>query len=145
MNTRVALVGCSSTKLTRRAPARDLYTSALFKKSVAFAEATCERWYVLSALHGLVRPDAELDPYDAKLGSKNGPPVWDWARRVQGQLAIELRDVPRVTLVALAGEQYRTVLHPCAWPFEIPMKGLGIGEQLAYLTNAIAAHREPAA
>jgi hypothetical protein len=37
-------------------------------------------------------------------------------------------------LVALAGEQYRTALRDVPWPVEIPMKGLGIGRQLGWLT-----------
>lgn len=143
MRTTVGLVGCSSAKLSRPAPARELYTSALFRKAAAYAERECDRWYVLSAKHGLVAPDTILEPYDVKLGrrhreaAKDAGPIWDWAARVQGQLAEELADVPKVSLVALAGEQYRTVLHPCQWPFSIPMKGLGIGEQLAWLANEL--------
>jgi hypothetical protein len=60
------------------------------------------------------------------------------------QLAAELAEVPGVALVALAGAQYQTVLRPCQWPFAIPMKGLGIGQQLGYLTNELA-RLEPAA
>lgn len=58
----VGLVGCASQKLKRPAPARELYVSPLFKKASAYAEATCDRWYVLSAKHGLVHPDAVLEP-----------------------------------------------------------------------------------
>lgn len=136
---RVGLVGCASSKLQRPAPARELYTSQLFRKASAYAELTCDRWYILSAKHGLVRPDDALEPYDIKLGTNapDSPPIHQWADGVRKQLAAELADVPRVVLVALAGEQYRTVLRPCQWPFEIPMKGLGIGQQLGYLTTEL--------
>lgn len=136
--TRVGLVACASQKLERPAPARELYVSQLFKKASAYAEATCDRWYILSAKHGLIRPDEVIAPYDMRLGTDDSPPVHVWADRVRGQLAAELADVPRVTLVALAGVQYQTVLRPCQWPFEIPMKGLGIGQQLGYLTTELA-------
>lgn len=138
--TRVGLVGCASSKLQRPAPARDLYTSQLFRKASAYAEATCERWYVLSAKHGLVHPDTMLEPYNIKLGvnHRDSPPIHQWADRVRVQLAEELVEVPRVVLVTLAGEQYRTVLRPCQWPFEIPMLGLGIGQQLGWLTRKLA-------
>lgn len=52
----VGLVGCTSQKLKRPAPARELYVSSLFKKASAFAERSCDRWYVLSAKHGLLHP-----------------------------------------------------------------------------------------
>lgn len=148
---RVGLVGCASSKLRRPAAARELYTSQLFRKASAYAEATCDRWYILSAKHGLVHPDEFLEPYNQKLGSNAldpatlqplSPPIHKWADGVREQLATELADIPRVVLVALAGEQYRTILRPGQWPFEIPMKGLGIGQQLGYLTTELDAVRK---
>ena len=130
---RVGLVGCAATKLDRPAPARDLYTSQLFRKASAYAEATCDRWYILSAKHGLIRPDEVIEPYDMTLGANDQR----WADVVRKQLADELADIPGVTLVALAGVRYQTVLRPCQWPFQIPMKGLGIGQQLGYLTSRL--------
>jgi hypothetical protein len=136
---RVGLVGCASTKLGRQAPARELYVSQLFKKASAYAEQTCDRWYILSAKHGLVHPDLLLEPYDEKLGAntRGQEPIHAWAARVREQLAAELADIPKATLVVLAGAQYQTIVRPCQWPFEIPMKGLGIGQQLGYLTRQL--------
>lgn len=136
---RVGLVGCASSKLQRPAPARELYTSQLFRKASAYAEQTCDRWYILSGKYGLVHPDAVIEPYDVKLGTnhRTAPPIHQWADGIRTQLAIELAEVPGVTLVALAGVQYQTVLRPCQWPFQIPMKGLGIGQQLGWLTQQL--------
>ena len=58
----VGLVACASQKLQRPAPARELYVSQLFKKASAYAGLTCDRWYILSAKHGLVHPDTVLEP-----------------------------------------------------------------------------------
>jgi hypothetical protein len=137
--TRVGLVGCAAQKLQRPAPAREIYVSQLFKKASAYAEATCDRWYILSAKHGLISPDEIIEPYDMRLGTRdpNSPPIHQWADWVRKQLAAELADVPGATLVALAGVQYQTVLRPCQWPFEIPMQGLGIGQQLGFLTTEL--------
>jgi hypothetical protein len=44
----VGLVGWASQNLKRPAPARELYVSQLFKRASAYAELTCDRWYVLS-------------------------------------------------------------------------------------------------
>ncbi|QYF88469.1 DUF6884 domain-containing protein [Arthrobacter sp. PAMC25284] len=139
----VGLVGCASQKLTRPAPARELYVSQLFKKASAYAEATCDRWYVLSARHGLIHPDTVIEPYDMRLGTNHAssPPIHAWAARVREQLALELAGAGEVTLIALAGEQYRTVLHGSPWPSEVPMEGLGIGQQLGWLTEKLNARQ----
>jgi len=39
--------------------------SDYFCKMRAYAEATGEVWFILSAKHGLVDPDTEIEPYDA--------------------------------------------------------------------------------
>lgn len=137
----VGLVGCASQKLQRPAPARELYVSQLFKKASVYAEATCDRWFVLSAKHGLVHPDTVIEPYDMRLGTndRTSPPIHAWAAGVRGQLAAELAGLEDVTLVALAGEQYRTVLLNSVWRYEVPMKGLGIGQQLGWLTAQLRA------
>lgn len=137
----VGLVACASQKLQQPAPARDLYVSQLFKKASAYAELTCDRWYVLSAKHGLLCPDEVIEPYDVRLGTnhRNSPPVHQWAERVREQLAAELAGMENVKIIALAGAQYRTVLHGSRWEHEIPLEGLGIGQQLGWLTRKLAA------
>jgi hypothetical protein len=137
---RIGLVACASQKLLRPAPARELYVSQLFKKASAYAELTCDRWYILSAKHGLLRPDEVIEPYDIRLGAnhKTSPSTYLWAARVQEQMAAEFAGLANVKIVALAGEQYRTALHGTPWPHEIPLKGLGIGQQLGWLTKKLS-------
>jgi hypothetical protein len=139
----IGLVGCASQKLKRPAPARELYVSQLFKKASAYADATCDRWYVLSAKHGLVHPDTVLEPYDIRLGTnhRTTPPIHQWGARVKEQLDAELAGLENVTLIALAGEQYRIAVHNSRWPVAVPMKGLGIGQQLGWLTAQLTAER----
>ena len=64
---RVILLGCVKTKLDRRAAAKDLYCSRLWAGRRAYAESLGESWLILSAMHGLVEPEVELDPYDLAL------------------------------------------------------------------------------
>ncbi|MFF2244294.1 DUF6884 domain-containing protein [Arthrobacter sp. NPDC058130] len=141
------MVACAAAKLDRPDPARELCVSQLFRKASAYAEATCDRWYILSAKHGLVHPDTIIEPYDVRLGARTpgAPPVHGWAARVRDQLAAEFAGLEGVTIVALAGEQYRTALQDVPWPVEVPMKGLGIGQQLGWLTRQLAAGRRAAA
>lgn len=134
--TTVGLVGCAAAKLKRPAPARELYTSALFRKSSAYVEHHTDRWYILSAKHGLLHPDQVVEPNNMKLGRNQALPIWDWAAMVNEQLVRELSGVPNVRRLVLAGEHYRTVLRRTPFPYDVPMQGLGIGEQLGFLTRA---------
>jgi hypothetical protein len=62
---RVVLVACASKKLGRAAPARELYQSALFQKSLAYAERLGpDAIFILPAKHGLLAADEVLAPYD---------------------------------------------------------------------------------
>lgn len=136
----VGLVGCAGQKLQHAAPARELYASALFKKASAYAGLTCDRWYILSAKHGLVHPDTVIEPYDQRLGGSGVSAAnKEWASRVRGQLEVELAGLGSVTLVVLAGKQYRTALEGSPWPWDAPLQGFGIGRQLGWLTTKLAA------
>jgi hypothetical protein len=136
---RVGLVACSAGKLDHAAPARDLYTSQLFRKAAAYADATCDRWYILSAKHGLLAPEDVVEPYDERLPrNPRSADVRRWAIGVRAALDYVLADVPGATLVVLAGEAYRVPLAGAPWPLEVPMAGLGIGQQLGYLTRQLA-------
>jgi hypothetical protein len=90
----VGLVGRASQKLQRPAPARELYVSQLFKKASAYAERTCDRWYILSAKHDLVHPDEVIEPYDVRLGTnhRTTPPIHHWCDMVQGRWPPSLPD-----------------------------------------------------
>ncbi|HWL78028.1 DUF6884 domain-containing protein [Microbacterium sp.] len=138
--TRIGLVGCAAQKLQRPAPARDLYVSQLFRKASAYAQATCDVWFILSAKHHLVHPDEVLDPYNVRLGDKvTGPPIWDWATETARQIEEAAAAFDDPHLVVLAGEQYQTIRWRTTLPIDIPMKGLGIGEQLGFLTRELNA------
>ena len=56
----VYLVSCVSGKKRGRLPAQDLYESAWFKKARAYVEARGACWFILSAEHGLLHPEAHV-------------------------------------------------------------------------------------
>jgi hypothetical protein len=144
---RIGLVACSASKVDHPAPARELYTSALFRKSADYVEKVTDVWFVLSAKHALLDPSTVVEPYNMRLGvSKRqpgmepSPPIWGWAKRVVDNLAGYVETVPsgwsNVELVVLAGEQYRTILRLMPNVRHVtPLAGLGIGDQLGWLTR----------
>src|SRR5437879_140917 len=83
---RLGLIGCVKTKAPLPAPAYELYVSSLFRGRRAFVEATCDRWFVLSAKHGLVPPEQLLDPYEATLNGVSRSAKRAWADSVLGQI-----------------------------------------------------------
>ncbi|KAB2953180.1 MAG: YaaA family protein [Rhizobiaceae bacterium] len=130
------MVSCVSSKGDQPAPARLLYQSDWFVKARAFVEARSAPWFILSALHGVVPPDDVIVPYERTLNTMPVEERRQWAAMVQAQLAPLLAGRPRV--VFLAGQRYREHLAPAlardGFQIELPMEGLRIGEQLAWLS-----------
>jgi hypothetical protein len=135
----VVLVACAGTKVPRPAPAKDLYVSALFLKSRAFAERVGGRWFILSAKHGLLGPEELVAPYDVTLKDLTRAERRAWAARVFGRLRAELHGGEH--LVFLAGTTYRqdlaNLLTGAGYTHEAPLEGLRIGEQLQWLTRGL--------
>jgi len=131
----VYLVSCCSKKLQIRASACDLYVSVLFRKARQYAEASGCPWFILSAKHGLVRPNQQIEPYDQTLNEMGINDRRAWGKRVDDQLQKFIPELSRV--VFLAGIRYREFLgqHLCARgvQVEVPMEGLRIGQQLSWL------------
>lgn len=134
---RVGLVGCVKRSLTRAAPARDLYVSPLFLGRRAFVERTCDRWYILSALHGLIEPDRVVEPYDRTLKDASLAECRAWSARVVEELQRHLGTLAGVTFAIHAGAEYREFglrqgLERAGARVEVPTEELRMGEQLAF-------------
>lgn len=131
----VVLVACCGSKLPHAAPAQDLYVSDLFRKSRAYAEAFGCAWYVLSAKHGLLLPGQVVAPYDLTLNRMTRPELMAWEASVLEQWrAVQADDV-----VMLAGRLYRGWTPRASGTFTVPMQGLSIGHQKAWLKRQLAA------
>lgn len=116
--------------------ARDLYQSDWFKKARGYVEAVGADWRILSAGHGLVHPGQLLAPYDTTLLNMTARQHWDWASMVANDLfALDLS----AGVTMLAGRLYRQPL--MHWldkrgvAVAVPMAGLGIGHQKAWLKS----------
>jgi hypothetical protein len=134
---RIGLVGCVKQKRSSPAPAADLYTSPLFRGRRQWVEQTCGRWFILSAEHGLVRPDVVLAPYDQTLTGAGVAACRTWSAHVLGQLAAELGDLRGIVFEIHAGAAYRdhglaAGLQRAGAQVDVPAAGLAQGEQLAF-------------
>jgi hypothetical protein len=133
----IVLVSCSKNKLNKSAKARDLYIGQLFRASMAYAYCLRPKEvFILSAKHCLLHPDKKIDPYDCTLNEMTALQREHWASRVFKQLKSQTR-VKHDRFVFLAGKRYRENLVPHLSIGEVPMKGLGIGEQLHFLNKML--------
>ena len=132
---RVALVSCVKTKKLTPAPAAELYTSRLFQGLRSYAEQHADKWYILSAKHGLVHPNQILEPYEKTLYRMSKNERDQWAHAVQSAL-IQLLS-PDDNVLILAGKRYRENLVPFLQDHghfvEVPLRGLSLGKQLQFL------------
>lgn len=101
---RFGLIACSKAKLDQPTQARELYTSPLFRAAQAYVRRHCDRYFILSAKHGLVAPWEVLAPYDVTLGGMGFDEKIKWANRVKAQLS---EQVPANSWIELhAGAAY---------------------------------------
>lgn len=130
------LVGCVKRKLGVPAPAKDLYTSALFRKERAYAERAGAPWFILSAEHGLVAPDTVLEPYDLRLSKTPRGYRRSWGRRVVEQLHEAVGPITGKTVEIHAGSAYsdaiRELLSRDGATVIEPLAGLTMGARLAW-------------
>jgi hypothetical protein len=133
----IVLVSCAKRKLAHPAPARLLYCSPWFEKVRDVVEAKGARWFVLSAMHGLVAPETRVAPYDRTLNQMGIAERRAWANGVLQAMLAQVVDEQH--LVIFAGRLYREFLEEPlrhgGMTVTVPMEGLRQGEQLAWLSQ----------
>ena len=138
----IALVSCVKQKAARPAAARDLYTSALFKKMRQYAETTADTWYILSAQYGLVHPDTVIAPYEQTLKDLSAAARRVWAARVYEQLEAAGALTADVCFLWLAGQAYKQYLARLLAAFQQgdPLAGMRIGQLSFYELTTPSEH-----
>lgn len=150
---RIAIVGCGAAKadVEEAVPAKDLYSSSYFSLKRELSEETCDAWYILSAKHGVISPDEEIEPYDASLDPSSDSYIGDyeagkWAVRVSRSLSMHLSFWnPYSSLVLLAGQDYLKHIDESVYQqvraVERPFEDTdGIMEQMQLLRHEIDTH-----
>ena len=129
----IVLISCVSKKRRVRSKAEDLYISPLFRLNLAYAKSLKpDGIYILSAEHGVLALDAEVDPYDKTLNNMPARERRAWGDKAASELgACSNPEADR--FVFLAGAKYREFITPHLTRWEAPMKALGIGKQLQFL------------
>lgn len=133
MGQKIVLISCASKKRSTRSQAKDLYISPLFKLNLQYAYSiNPDTIYILSAKHGLLQLETEIEPYNLTLNEMKTSEVENWASGVIDQLKNKA-DLQTDHFIFLAGNKYRKYLIPILNSYEIPMEGMTIGKQLKFL------------
>ena len=130
---KVVLISCVKEKLNKRTKAEFLYTSDYFKLNLTYAKSlNPDKIFILSAKHGLIKLDDEIDPYEKTLNNMGVKERKKWASKVVDSIGYET-DIKEDEFVILAGGKYREFLLDKITNYKIPMKELGIGDKLKWL------------
>lgn len=141
----VFLIGCGKTKRAEPSRARELYTGALFRKSLELAERAGDATFIVSAQHGLLELDAVIAPYERTLTTARRAEREAWGAKVASALEDRLLGgVARPRVIMLAGAPYvepvraELARRPRFLPVVDMLSGMQIGERLSFLNRAIA-------
>ena len=134
---KVGLISCVSMKQNREADASELYISPLFKKSKEYATERLDKFFILSAKHGLLKPTDKIHPYDMTLNNMSKQEKIEWAENVFKKLIKEVSK--KDGIVFLAGENYREFLEKKIIErgnkIACPLYKMSIGEQLQWYSS----------
>jgi len=139
MNTsHIVCVSCTKSKRDEPAQAKNLYDeSHYFRLQREYAKLTGTSWVILSAKHGVVYPDAKLEPYEMYLADQTTEYQQGWGESVARSL--RFHNPRKVTM--LAGKAYVDDVIPAleADGMEVlePLRGLRHGERLSRLQDLI--------
>lgn len=147
MTKKIILIACVSQKGNKKAKAKDLYISQLFKTTLAFANRqNPDKIFILSALHHLLDIDKEIEPYNVTLSNvpkaKRKPELKIltpsekivWGKKVVGQLS-EQTDLQNDEFIILAGQEYIKPIINSIPHLTNPLNGLRQGERVNFLNE----------
>jgi hypothetical protein len=137
----IILVTCVKAKAACPSAAKDLYTSALFRKERAYAERVGVPWFILSAEHGLVGPDEWLAPYERYLPDTSSSYRAAWGVWVAARLELLAGPLQDKIIEVHAGPLYvdavRPELEKLGARVDDPLEGLQMGHRLAWYGETV--------
>jgi len=104
------LISCTKRKLKYKAKAEKMYSkSPVFRKKLLLAQKIVpkEKIFVLSAKHGLISLEKEIEPYDLSMKQKNKEEKNQWGMKIVNQLEkIFGNQMNEHLFLVLAGRDY---------------------------------------
>ena len=139
--TTVALLSCTKSKKTYRCKAKEMYSkSPRFRLAYTYASLIADEIYILSAKHGLLTADQEIDPYDETLNDKTSQERLNWKDKVLDTLG-SVSVVDRDDYILIAGQNYYEHLLPRIKRFWLPLRGKRLFEWAPELERLLKLER----
>lgn len=138
------LIGCVKSKQNCMRAAKDLYNSPLWRYRRAYAEQSGSSWYILSAEHGLLAPETEIEPYDVTLRELSASKRRAWSKCVLDELSKEFSSLKESVIEIHAGKHYVEYglaqgLSDAGANVRRPLAGIiGIGRQCKWYRSRLA-------
>lgn len=138
---RLLILSCSATKADHPARAIDLYDGPSFRTLRAWIrEAKREELaelsvWILSAEHGLIPFDQELEPYDRLMTNDRAEEL---RPAVTAKLAELVQELKPSEVFMFLGQKYSGAVAPTTWSGDVPLdraQGKGIGYKLGALRS----------
>lgn len=139
----IALISCVSQKTSFPNKCKDLYISPLFKKTWEYNTKVDrpDGVFILSALHGLIKYDTIIEPYDKTLLDMTKEESLEWAEKVKKQIIetfeTNSRKLEDYNFKIYAGSKYYENLLDFFPNKELVFGKLPIGKRLGALTSAL--------
>ena len=135
----IVLISCSSEKESTATTAEQLYTSSLFKKSLARAKKlNPDAIYILSDNYYLLKLEDKVEYYDISIKDMSSEEKKAWGEKVIAKLK-QVADLKNDKFIILAGENYlkQILPHISSENIELPLKGQKRGVRLRTLNEEI--------
>ena len=135
----IVLISCSSEKESTATTAEQLYTSSLFKKSLACAKKlNPDAIYILSDKYYLLKLEDKVEYYDISIKDMSSQEKKAWGEEVIAKLK-QVADLKNDKFIILAGENYlkQILPHISSENIELPLKGQKRGVRLRTLNEEI--------
>ena len=134
---KIVLISCVKKKQKEKSKAQDMYTSDLFKKSLAYArKLKPDDIFILSAKYGILGLDEKIVPYEMTLNKMSGHEKKIWAEKVLKSLG-EKFDLLSDKFILLAGNNYVKNIIPKMKNYELPLGKMPIGYRLKFLKEKL--------
>lgn len=139
---KLGLISCTKSKQDHPSKAIEMYQpSNLFNKASRYAQEHYDRIGILSAKHGLLLPDEEIEPYDLTLRNMGVKDKRKWAEKVHKELYEKLDMKKNKAVYIHAGKDYREhltqLLEEDGVEVHVPLEGLAFGEQLQWYNERL--------
>jgi len=134
----IVLLMCGKNKFSSKTRVKDLYISERFQKSIEYArQITSEdNIFVLSAKHGLLELEKEIEPYDKSIYNMDNIEKIEWANNVINQLE-KYSNINEDKYIFLTDNFYCQDIYKNLINYELPLNGLSNNDHKKWFIEKI--------